>query len=115
MGVLWRMALSLLLPLGHMGIKGEYILSRPRVSGFLLTRASLDHIADNVLRQPKTVAFILSYGIVVPVPKGLGSWGPRRGHFAVATLAHLSLGHLHGQRSCCWPPTSSLPSCLPSG
>lgn len=103
MDVLWRMALSVLLPLGRMGVKGAYILSTPRVCGFLLTQASSDHIADNVLRQPQTVAFIVSYGIVVPVPKGLGSWGPRRGHFAVATLAHLSLGHLHGHRSCCWP------------
>lgn len=58
----------------------------------------MDHIADNVLRQPRIVAFISPYGVVVVVPRGAGLLGPRHGHFAVATPAHLFLAHLHGRR-----------------
>lgn len=40
MGVLWQMGLSILLPLGHVGVKGEDMRYTPQVSGFLLTEAS---------------------------------------------------------------------------
>lgn len=60
-----------------MGVEGEDVLYAPQVSGFLLREASLDHIADNMLHQSNTVAFILQYEMVVAVPRGAGELGPK--------------------------------------
>lgn len=78
--------------------KGEDLLYIPQVSGFLLTEASLDHVADTSLCQVKTVAFISHCGIVVVIPGGLGSSAPSRGDFTLAIPPHLSLGYLQGRR-----------------
>lgn len=60
-----------------MGVEGEDVLYAPQVSSFLLRKASLDHIADSMLRQSNTVAFISQYDMVVAVPRGARELGPK--------------------------------------